>query len=90
MRNGLLAAFRNIFLTEEFIGLLGVSRAHYTLVGHRHFFQNNSPKRKRGIELGTIPRLRFGLQKRLVSAKTGAVQLNTCWNSKSLISRVRP
>jgi len=44
------------------------------LVGQRHFFQNSNPKRKRGNESGTIPRLRFGLQKRSVSAKTGAVQ----------------
>jgi len=45
------------------------------LVGQRHFFRNSNPKRKRGKELGTIPRSRFGLQKRSVSAKTGAVQL---------------
>jgi len=45
------------------------------LIGHRHFLQNNSPKRKRGNKLGTIPRFRFGLQKRSASAKTGAVQL---------------
>jgi|GEM_PF-6926317 len=35
------------------------------LIGQRHFFQNSRPKRKRGNELGTIPRLRFGLQKTL-------------------------
>ena len=35
----------------------------------------NFKKRKRGNELGTIPYSRFGLQKRSVSAKTGAVQL---------------
>ena len=45
------------------------------LIGQRHFFRNSNPKRKRGNELGTIPRSRFGLQKRSVSAKTGAVQL---------------
>jgi len=41
----------------------------------------NSPKRKRGNELGTIRRLRFGLQKRSVSAKTGAVQLKSPVNA---------
>ena len=55
------------------------------LIGQRHLFQNNSPKRKRGNELGTIPRLRFGLKKRWVSAKTRAVELwqagdlPACW-----------
>ena len=45
------------------------------LGGQRHFFRNSNPKRKRGNELGTIPRSRFGLQKRSVSAKIAAVQL---------------
>jgi len=35
----------------------------------------NFKKRKRGNELGTIPRSRFGLQKRRAFAKSGAVQL---------------
>ena len=35
----------------------------------------SNPKRKRGNELSTIPRSRFGWQKRSVSTKTGAVQL---------------
>ncbi len=50
-------------------------RDSLNFVGQRHFFRNSNPKRKRGKELGTIPRSRFGLQKRSVSAKTGAVQL---------------
>ena len=45
------------------------------LVGQRHFILSSITKRKRGNELRTIPRSRFGLQKRSVTAKTGAVQL---------------
>jgi len=54
----------------------GFQREWFTLIEQRHFFRNRSPKRKPRNELGTIPRLRFGLQQRSVSTKTGDVQLN--------------
>jgi len=41
------------------------------------FIRSSSPKRKRGNELTTTPRSRFGLQKRSVFANSGAVQLST-------------
>ncbi len=54
------------------------TRCVSTLIGQRQFFRSSNPKRKRGNELCTIPRSRFGLQKHSVSAKTGAVQLRSC------------